>query len=104
MSCIKAKKGADLVFEFIVTDEAYSPIDITGYTITSTAKDIKMNTLGTGAITITDSANGKFDVKYSGTDVVSWNVDKFQFDVKADSGSQVEYSETISVLLDEAIT
>jgi len=104
MSCIKAKKGADLVFEFIITDEAYSPMDITGYVITSAAKDIKMNTLGTGAITITDSANGKFEVKYSGTDVVSWNVNKFQFDVKVDSGSYKEYSETISVLLEESIT
>lgn len=65
-------RGTDIVMSGSVANADMTPIDISGWTVTATAKDSKHRNAGTGTVTITDALNGVYSVHFAGSVTGLW--------------------------------
>lgn len=102
MATITHKRGD--TFELSATVENLGvAVDITGWTITSQARDEADLILQTFAVTKTDAASGAFTVSATSTQTEAWGLGNYQMDIEfVEAGGEVNSTETftLSVLRD----
>lgn len=95
------KQGATFEYAGVVSDSTYTPISLTGYTITAQFRDEYGTLEGTATITLADQGTdpGEFTLSVAAADTVGWPAKQnILFDLRvASPGARVDYSETIVV-------
>lgn len=87
-----ADQGADFTKYITLADAAGTPLNISGYTITSNAKASKItpNVAFSFAVSLADPANGNVAITLSGnTSTMNVDAGEYVYDLKAVDGSGV---------------
>lgn len=101
MQTFDLKVGATLSFSGIARDSSGVAIDLTGYTLTSQARDTGGTLAGTATITVSDQGTdpGEFTLTVPATTTDDWTAGTtVLFDLRlASGGGIVDYTETIAI-------
>ena len=105
---LQFKTGSSGVFEITYANDDGSVIDITGYSIDMDFYNIETDVLiistsvGSG-ITLTDAANGEFEVDAGAT--IAWPIGKMPIDIKYTPGSgEAQHTETFYIDVQKGIS
>lgn len=100
MRTFDLKIGATLSFTGIASDSSDVPIDLTGYTLTSQARDTRGTLVGTATISVSNQGTdpGEFTLSVPATTTDDWSEGTVLFDVRLESGGGVvDYTETVAI-------
>lgn len=100
------KQGATFRLPCRYLDGGGDPVDLTGYTITSTLKSQESNAVVQAlTVAVTDAAGGLFEVRATATETATWPPEAVAFDVRiADGAGTVVYSEDCKFLVRKSYT
>ncbi len=86
-------QGGDFAQPFIVKDSAGDPVDLTGWTISVTARNIDdPEDTFDFTVTITDAVNGAFTISLAAVDTAEFDFETAEFDVRFEEpGGLVHY-------------
>lgn len=96
------KQGATFIYAGLVSDDEETPIDLTGYTLTSTCRDTYGTSVGDATITVAADQGtdpGEFTLEVDATTTEAWAPSTSVFlDIRIESpATRVDYTETIEV-------
>jgi hypothetical protein len=102
------KQGATFVYAGLVSDDSDVPVNVTGYTLTSTCRDTYGTSVGTATITVADQGTdpGEFTLEIPAATTAAWapGTSVF-FDLRIVSpGARVDYTENVEIRVIERQT
>ena len=104
MTEISLKQGATFpTTGQAVADDGVTPRSLVGKTLTSQIRDENGNLVTTLTLSVTNAANGNYSIAVpDGT--AAWPVSTLYWDIKETEGSNITYTETITIVVSRSET